>query len=121
MSGFGRDAPMTGVRPPKTMWGWLLLLTPAAIGIIFPTLGPVIERTLYPNESGEAKVWAWTLWGMAGSLIGIVLSIGLGIWLARGANGFLKKSMVGLFVGIVVLFINASIALAGCVIAQVSK
>lgn len=116
---------------PRTIWQWLLLLTPAAVHLVIVAglelharsgsglaggqalhYAPIVGGLLAPIVGG---LLAPIVGGLLGLSIAAVICVALGWWLARGASTISDRiGFTFLFTAILVP-VNLGIAYAGCV------
>jgi hypothetical protein len=97
---------------PRSIGGWLLLFTPAALIILGAVVGTLLQSTGVRITGAQAYGFEYALLAL---LISPILSLCLGVWIARADKGWPIRALYGLGAGVVILLVNLGVGFGGCV------
>ena len=100
-------------KMPRTVWGWLAVLSPSVVIALSGTLIPNWVEAAY-HVTGESRIGSAIDCGLAGIFASSLISLGLGYWMARDEVSLLRRCEQAIGYGIVIEFLNISIGFAGC-------
>ena len=96
---------------PRSIGGWLLLFTPALLLILGLAIPTLIQSMGWGATGGGMYGLEYAF---AALLASQILSLCLGVWIARADKGWPIRALYGLGAGTVILLVNLGVAFGGC-------
>ena len=100
-------------KMPRTVWGWVALLSPSVVIVLSGTLIPIWVNSAY-HVTGEATLGSLLACGLGGFFASSMMSLGFGYWITRAEVSFRRRCIKSVGYGILIEFLNISIGYAGC-------